>query len=109
MEYHPNAGKPTITHPFSEFTQENATQAYEPDSSTDPWYPFRSRLDFEFAELALEAALSKEQTTRLLTLAQRIHARTEKFTLQSYHDLQNMWKAAEHRMTPVSTYHPHHF
>ena len=109
MEYHPNAGKPTITHLFSEFTQGNVTQAYEPDSSTDPWYPFRSRLDFEFAELALEAALSKEQTTRLLTLAQRIHAHTEKFTLQSYHDLQNTWKAAEHHMTPVSTYHPHHF
>ena len=108
MEYHPNAGKPTITHPFSEFTQGNVTQAYEPDSSTDPWHPFRSRLDFEFAELALEAALSKEQTTRLLTLAQRIHVRTEKFTLQSYHDLQNTRKAAEHRTTPVSTYHPHH-
>ena len=74
----------------------------------DPWYPFWSRLDFEFAELALEAALSKEQTTRLLTLAQRIHARTEKFTLQSYHDLQNTWKAAEHCTTPVSTYNPHH-
>ena len=109
MEYHPNAGKPTVTYPFSEFSQGNATQAYEPDSSTDPWYPFRSRLDFEFAELTLEAALSKEQTTRLLTLAQQIHARTEKFTLQSYHDLQNTWKAAEHRTTPVSTYHPHHF
>ena len=109
MEYHPNLGQPTITHSFSEFAQGNATQAYEPDSSTDPLYPFWSRLDFEFAELTLEAALSKEQTTRLLTLAQRIHACTEKFTLQSYHDLQNTWKVAEHRTTPVSTYYLHHF
>ena len=60
-------------------------------------------------ELALEAVLSKEQTTRLLTLAQWIYACTEKFTLQSYHDLQNTWKAAEHHTTPVSTYHSRHF
>ena len=109
MEYHPNAGKPTITHPFSEFTQGNVTQAYEPDSSTDPWYPFRSRLDFKFAELTLEAALSKEQTTQLLTLAQRIHTHTEKFTLQSYHDLQIHGKQLSTAQHPVSTYHPHHF
>ena len=82
-------------HPFSEFTQGNVTQAYKPDSSTDPWYPFQSRLDFKFVELALEAVLSKEQTTWFLTLAQWIHACMEKFTLQSYHDLQNTWKAAE--------------
>ena len=76
-------------HPFSEFTQGNVTQAYKPDSSTDPWYPFWSQLDFEFAELTLEATLSKEQTTQLLTLAQQIHVCMEKFILQSYHDLQN--------------------
>ncbi|KAI6127987.1 hypothetical protein EDD16DRAFT_1690555 [Pisolithus croceorrhizus] len=58
-----------------------------PDVSTDPWYPFRSRLDFEFAELALEAALNKEQVNRLLRLMKSIRRRA------------STWRAASHHMT----------
>jgi len=75
---------------------------YKPDPSTDPWYPFRSRLDFEFADLALEAALSKEQTNRLLKLAQRIRSNKEQFTLRDYNDVECSWRAGSHRMPAVS-------
>ncbi|KAI5985055.1 hypothetical protein EDD15DRAFT_2390223 [Pisolithus albus] len=66
---------------------------------TVPWYPFQSRLDFEFAELVLEAALNKEQVNRFLKLMKSVRSTSEAFTLNEYNDLQNTWKAASHRMT----------
>ncbi|KIM65038.1 hypothetical protein SCLCIDRAFT_23133 [Scleroderma citrinum Foug A] len=102
VEYHPNSGKPTEKYSFAEFTRVHAPKPYKPDASTDPWYPFRTRLDFEFADLALEAALSKEQTNRLLKLVQRIHSNKERFTLRDYRDVESSWKAASHCMPAVS-------
>ncbi|KAI6100965.1 hypothetical protein EV401DRAFT_2061435 [Pisolithus croceorrhizus] len=99
VEYHPNASIPPQEIPFAEFARGHRPRAYKPDVSTDPWYPFRSRLDFEFAELALEAALNKEQVNRLLRLMKSIRSAGEVFTLNEYNDLQSTWRAASHRMT----------
>ncbi|KAI6094690.1 hypothetical protein EDD16DRAFT_1783795 [Pisolithus croceorrhizus] len=99
VKYHPNAGIPPQEIPFAEFARGHWPRAYKPDVSTDPWYPFRSRLDFEFAELALEAALNKEQVNRLLRLMKSIRSAGEVFTLNEYNDLQSTWRAASHHMT----------
>jgi hypothetical protein len=36
-----------------------------------PWWPFQSQTDFEVAELALEAALTKKQTEQLIKCLMR--------------------------------------
>ncbi|KIK18571.1 hypothetical protein PISMIDRAFT_14280 [Pisolithus microcarpus 441] len=99
IEYHPNAAIPPQEIPFTKFARGHRLRAYKPNMSTDPWYPFRSHLDFEFAELALEAALNKEQVNCLLCLMKSIRSVGEVFTLNEYNDLQSTWWAASHRMT----------
>ncbi|KAG1748936.1 uncharacterized protein EDB91DRAFT_1244739 [Suillus paluster] len=71
---------------------------HPPHPEHQPWLPFSCRLDFEVAELAHEAALTHEQTTRLIWLVQR--SKSEVFTLKNYADVRNTWEAASHRLTP---------
>ncbi|KAI6157711.1 hypothetical protein BKA82DRAFT_131015 [Pisolithus tinctorius] len=97
VEYHPNAGKPTVKVPFAEFSRGHAPKTYKPDPCTAPWYPFRTRLDFDLSEFIHEAALNREQANRIIKLSKRF--RTEDCTLNSYNDLESSWQAASHRMT----------
>ncbi|KAG1726420.1 uncharacterized protein EDB91DRAFT_1239645 [Suillus paluster] len=52
----------------------------------------------QVAELAHEAALTHEQTTRLIHLVQC--SKSKVFTLKNYADVRNTWEAASHRFTP---------
>ncbi|KAI6018654.1 hypothetical protein BKA83DRAFT_4464950 [Pisolithus microcarpus] len=90
--------------PFAEFTRGHRLRAYKPDMSTDPWYPFQSHLNFEFAELALEAALNKEQVNHLLHLMKSVCSTGKVFTLSEYNDLQSTWQAASHCMTALQEF-----
>ncbi|KAI6125295.1 hypothetical protein EV401DRAFT_1938967 [Pisolithus croceorrhizus] len=78
-------------------------RTYKLDVSADPRYPLRSPLDLEFAELALEAALSKEQVNRFLKLMKSVRCGDDLFTLNDYADLHSTWRAASHRMTASSS------
>ncbi|KAI6037086.1 hypothetical protein BKA83DRAFT_4041619, partial [Pisolithus microcarpus] len=51
-----------------------------------------SRLDFEFAELVLEAALSKEQINRFLKLIKSACCGSDPFTLNEYSNLHSTWR-----------------
>ncbi|KIK14009.1 hypothetical protein PISMIDRAFT_17599 [Pisolithus microcarpus 441] len=102
IEYHPNAAIPPQEIPFTEFARGHRPRAYKPNMSTDPWYLFWSHLDFEFAELALKAALNKEQVNCLLCLMKSIRSVGEVFTLNEYNDLQSTWRATSHRMMASS-------
>ncbi|KAI5992667.1 hypothetical protein EDD15DRAFT_2388187 [Pisolithus albus] len=93
VEHHPSTARPSEKIPFVEFAQGHRPRAYKLDLSTDPWYPFRSCLDFEFAELALEATLSKEQINHFLKLIKSACCRRDSFTLNEYTDLRSTWRA----------------
>ncbi|KAI6111227.1 hypothetical protein F5141DRAFT_1188410 [Pisolithus sp. B1] len=99
IEYHPSAAILSQKILFTKFAQGHRPRVYKPDLSTDPWYPFQSHFDFEFAELVLEAALNKEQVNHFLKLLKSVCSTTEAFTINEYNDIQNTWKAASHHMT----------
>lgn len=103
--YHPHSGlAPTLDH-FGDYKR-------SPDSSGDvrrpvppdetPWEPFRSRLDFEFAELATEARLNRSQIERLLRIMNKAAENGSQFTLRSYKDLEDTWERASHSQSLVS-------
>ncbi|KAG2156287.1 hypothetical protein DEU56DRAFT_906450 [Suillus clintonianus] len=58
VEYHPHSQLPSTTHRLSEFSRSCPTEDYVPHNNS-PWEPFRTQLDFE---IALEAAMTKDQT-----------------------------------------------
>ncbi|KAG2336213.1 hypothetical protein BDR05DRAFT_1006072 [Suillus weaverae] len=102
VEYHPHSRIPSTIHPFSEFTRHHPTEDTIPRNAS-PWEPFRTRLDFEVAEIALAAMMTKDQTNRLFELVRRAASAKEDFTLQSHDEVRTLWKMASERFTPFET------
>ena len=61
-----------------------------------------SREDFEFAEIALEAALTKDQVDLMINLIGRLAQGQNFLTLTSHRDLRKAWDAASELVTPVA-------
>ncbi|KAI5983591.1 hypothetical protein EDD15DRAFT_2533716 [Pisolithus albus] len=101
-EFHPKSGRATTVDSFSTFDRSQGRTQSQPivDDDSQPWHPFQTREDFEFSEIAHQAALNKDLTNKLLSLIQRIAKGEAKFTLQSHHDVTEAWKCAAKLMTP---------
>jgi len=104
IEYHPRSGRNTRVLSSEEF-KEGLSDRSEPTEppDTEPWRPFRSREDYEFAELAHDAALNRTHTERLIKLLQRCQDSPGSFTLRNYNDLKDSLESASKLLTPVST------
>jgi hypothetical protein len=98
-EYHPKSGRTTTIETFSTFGHKQDQQL--PIINEEPWQPFSCRADFEFAELANNAALNKDHTDELLQLIWRITEGHAKLTFKSHHDVSSAWDRAAFQMTPV--------
>ena len=72
IEYHPHSKRDTRILSPEEF-KASLSDDLEPTKPPDdePWRPFHSREDFEFAELVRDAALNQTQIDRLIKLVQR--------------------------------------
>jgi hypothetical protein len=97
-EYHPRSGRATLYQPSEEFGIREMQQV---PVDEDPWRPFRSRGDFEFAEIALNASLNKSQINALLDLISRINQGQAQVTLKNEADLSKAWDNAATELTPV--------
>ena len=101
-EYHPHSGfKTTIEH-FEDYGRKNH-QEKPPLYHKKPWEPFRTRVDFEFAEIALSAALNKDHADMLIKLVHRCIDGQASFTLKNHTELCQMWDGASDKLTPVGT------
>lgn len=100
-EYHPNSGRGVKVETFENYREHTFKHNSNPEI-TEPWRPFQSRTDFEFAELALDAALTKAHVDRLIQLVERCISGQDSFNLTNYQDLSKTWDAASTLLTPVS-------
>ncbi|KAH9476946.1 hypothetical protein JR316_0010862 [Psilocybe cubensis] len=57
----------------------------------DPFLPFSSRAEFEFAEVALKAALNKSEVDALIRIIQRCVRGEDKFELYDHDQLLRIW------------------
>ena len=69
VEYHPNSGIPTSVEHLHEYRQRRLGERQQ--LADQPWKPFRTRGDFEFAEIALDAALNERVNQPHPSLYQR--------------------------------------
>ncbi|KAG1741895.1 uncharacterized protein EDB91DRAFT_1237102 [Suillus paluster] len=99
--HHPKSGIPTKVHVFGDFKRHPAHHSSwsAPEPDAQPWRPFKSRLEFDIAEIALEAALNNAQTDRLLDICRRCARQSEKFTFQHHKDIRAKWDAASQCFT----------
>ncbi|KAG2037875.1 hypothetical protein BDR03DRAFT_933870 [Suillus americanus] len=100
-EYHPRSGRSTLFQPFDKFCISSEAQ-HAPIIDKEPWRPFRSRGDFEFSEIAIEAALNKSQINALLSLITRVSEGNAQITLKNEADLSKAWDNAAVELTPFS-------
>ncbi|KAG1744575.1 uncharacterized protein EDB91DRAFT_1236508 [Suillus paluster] len=100
VEYHPSSGHPTQVYHFEDYGRGAGAPTAVPKADPEPWKPFCTRINFEVAELAHEAALSYEQLDRLIELVH--HSRFKLFTLWNHKDVRDTWEVASFKMTPFT-------
>ena len=103
-EYHPKSGCRTKTERFHEYKRSVAPENVSPPPNKEPWRPFISREDFEFAEVVLDAALNKDQVNTLIKLMHHCANGQSSFNIRSHSELCAIWKKASGMLTPVSTH-----
>ncbi|KAF9784401.1 hypothetical protein BJ322DRAFT_1194914 [Thelephora terrestris] len=98
VEYHPNSGRQTEVFKLDEYRQ--PTTAASTTADPEPWAPFRTREDFEFAEIALETGMTRGQVDALIKLFHRcINKGQGSFTISNHKDMADTFKIAANRLT----------
>jgi hypothetical protein len=99
-EYHPRSGRLNRIENFEDYKERTTTNM--PSPPTNPWRPFQSKLDFKFAELALEACLTKKQVEKFISIVNRCSTGEEHLNIGSHKQLCEAWDQASSLLTPVS-------
>ncbi|KAG0707969.1 hypothetical protein DFH29DRAFT_979579 [Suillus ampliporus] len=99
VEHHPNSGIKTKVYAFEEFQRRPVAATSDPPPNKKPWLPFKSQLEFEVAQIALEAALNNEQTDRLIKICRRCAIGKDKFTFENHKDIHKKWDAVSQCVT----------
>ncbi|KAG2078672.1 hypothetical protein BDR04DRAFT_1124392 [Suillus decipiens] len=98
VKCHPHSQLPSTIHRFAEFSRSRPTEEHTPCNKS-PWEPFCTQLNFEVAEIALEAAMTKDQTNRLLNLFHRSATGNDSFTLHNHDEVCSLWDLTSQRYT----------
>ncbi|EKM75982.1 hypothetical protein AGABI1DRAFT_94447 [Agaricus bisporus var. burnettii JB137-S8] len=93
-DYHPHSGRNYTTHTLSDYGRQRTSKI---PPNKEPWRPFRTRLDFEICELALESYLNKKQLKKLITLINKAITAGpdnghEGFTIRSVDEVEKLWE-----------------
>ena len=94
-EYHPYSKLLPRVFKFENYREYHSQyRRPTPRNPAKPWTPFRTRAEFEFAEIALDAALNKRQVDALLTVFRRCFEGEDSMDLKDHNELQKMWELA---------------
>ena len=99
VEYHPKCGRDSVISHFQDFKRVRDDLKVTPEE--EPFRPFHSRSDFEFARVALQAALKPKQINTLVKIINDV-AGGACFTVKGDSDLKTTWGIASDMLTPVS-------
>ena len=75
-----------------------------PVHNPSPWLPFHSKTEFEFAEVALQTAMSNKQLDALINVVRTLMEGKEAFEIKNHRDVQTLWDRASKSLTPVSNH-----
>ncbi|KAG0696460.1 hypothetical protein DFH29DRAFT_984607 [Suillus ampliporus] len=101
-EYHPSSKILPEVHAFNDFKRCPMPLESSVPPNKHPWAPFKSRLEFKLAELALEACLNNNQTDHFIKLCNRwdtashhITGRFSKFNGETFINLSQLPEGAK--------------
>jgi len=103
IEHHPDTKRDPDIIPLKMYQARQKLK--KPQLNTKkPWKPFRSRSEFEFAEVALRAGLTKNQVNALIQVMQRCIHGEDSFAIRDNDHLHAIWNAGAILHTAVSSY-----
>ncbi|XP_006457182.1 hypothetical protein AGABI2DRAFT_146790 [Agaricus bisporus var. bisporus H97] len=89
IEYHPNSSRPTVEIPLLEFRKPQPASPPPPTSpQSDTFSPFKTESEFLFAEIALEASLTKTHVSKICDIINKCVSGKDSFGLKSAADLE---------------------
>jgi len=74
------------------------------DDTRNLWRPFKTRSEFEFAEVAINASLTKKQVDALIQLMQRCIRGEDSFNIRDYDHLRKIWNSGADLYTTTTTF-----
>ncbi len=83
----------TIVYPFDQYRQVRPEVDFA-STLDEPWRPFQTRGDFEFAEIVHESRMSHAATERLLKLIRGVQTGEVELTFNSQSDVRRAWEKA---------------
>ncbi|CAA7262266.1 unnamed protein product [Cyclocybe aegerita] len=92
--YHPSTGKAPDIFSFIDYCRMESTMEprdLDPSLDKQPWRPFATRLNFEFAEVFLDSHMNQRQIDTLISLVHQSKADGSVFTLIGVTDLTKIW------------------
>ena len=99
-EYHPNAHREPEVFSFDDY--QSTPPVVTPPVEPEPWLPFKTREDFEFAEIALATAMTKAQVDATINLLHRcVKKGMGSFTLSNHDEMRKTLRAAADRLPKV--------
>lgn len=100
IEYHPSSGREPEMFTPGKFT--GTEFKHTPPEDPEPWAPFRTRADFEFAAIVQDTRMSKAKAKALIRLFRKcVESGADSFTLSSYAEMQKTLKTASERLPKV--------
>ncbi|KAJ7668088.1 hypothetical protein B0H17DRAFT_910233, partial [Mycena rosella] len=106
-EFHPSSGREPIEQSLYEYCLSQMPPDRRPPTDSEPWTPFRSRLDFEVSEFAEDTMLNHGQINTLIRLIRRCAANIDDFTFQKPADMQKSWDLASEKCTEFQKFDVH--
>lgn len=94
VKYHPSSQRPAAIYRFEDYIADRGPTVAPSTCDPDPWHPFASRLEFEFAELTHQAGMNHGQIDKLLGLIERIRNRESSFDFHTSKDVRAAWDKA---------------
>ena len=92
IEYHPDTNRVPDFIPLKTYQARQKLKKL-PSNTRKPWKPFRSRSEFEFAEVALKAGLTKNQVNTLIHVIHRHACGEDSFDIHDDDHMHTIWDA----------------
>ncbi|KAJ3519256.1 hypothetical protein NMY22_g13291 [Coprinellus aureogranulatus] len=92
--------KPDIFENQTAYNENKRPKQLRDFGTNPPWHPFKTRSDYDFAELVFRAAMTKEQITSLLAVVNRCIDGKDKLSFSSYADVHDSLSEARHLVEP---------
>jgi hypothetical protein len=96
-EYHPRSGCLPLFQAAEDFGRLDAP-AMQPDEQ--PWRPFKTKADLEFADVAIQAGLNASHVNTLLSIISRVADKSESVTFKNENELRQACDRAAQELTP---------